>query len=259
MQVCDFSRSYLTFCIDLRVKPPITVSQLPPFASNTVRIQLDCRCTVTDNVGGSTEYVLGVPCKSEQVNVNENIWHQPNADFCVITSKDRFLLIKSWDKHDKGVRLYPPSLGVQPERQIGNVEDAWTRFSIDPHTTNGRPLSSNDEIIEATLAGRPLVAQTEFHTEDGLRVQLEYPVKTINVGELDRFYQIDTGAVLFPDTSTGGEDLIERIRLAYVAHNCPDWAEFIVNIPTAVSDDVKVNHYSKSQRVDAINTMFEVQ
>ena len=211
MQVCDFSRSYLTFCIDLQEKPPITISQPPPFTSNTIRIQLDCRCRVTDDAGTATEYVLGAPCKSEQVNVSENIWHQPNADVSIISSKDRFLLIKHWDKHNKGVMLYPPSLGVQPERQIGNVEDAWARSSIDLRTTAGRALQSNDQIIEATLAGHPLVAQTEFRTEDGLHVWLEYPVKTINIGERDRFYQIDTGAVLFPDLTPGGEDAIERL------------------------------------------------
>lgn len=259
MQVYDFSCSYMTFSIDLQEKLPTTMSQKPPFTSNTIRIQLDCHCTVTDNAGNSTEYVLGAPCKSEQVNVSKNIWHQPNADYCVITSKDQFLLIKSWDMHDKGIRLYPPSRGIQPERQFGKVEDAWSRISIDLHRTTGRALPSNDHIIEATLAGHRLLGKTDFQTEDGLQIRLEYPVKTINIGEQDRFYQADTGPVLFPDLPPNGKGPIGRMRLAYVAHNRHDWAEFIINVPTAITDDIKVNHYSKSQGVNAVNTLYETQ
>ena len=54
---------------------------------------------------------------------------------------------------------------------------------------------------------------------------IEYPVKTINVSERDRYYQVDTGPVLFPDLSIGHESFVGNFRLAYIAHNCADWAE----------------------------------
>jgi hypothetical protein len=44
-----------------------------------------------------------------------------------------------------------------------------------------------------------------------------------------------------------------------VAHNCRDWAEFIVCVPTALTDGTKVHHYSTSVRLDGVeNRMIAV-
>lgn len=116
MLIPDFSRSFLTFRIDLQKQPSITISAKPPFTLNNARIQLEARCLIQDRqTGSSTEYVLGAACKSEQVGVPADIWHQPNADFCCILSQEDFLTIKSWDKNNKGMMFYPPSGGPQPE------------------------------------------------------------------------------------------------------------------------------------------------
>ena len=64
--------------------------------------------------------------------------------------------------------------------------------------------------------------------------------------------------MLFPDLSLGEEALIANLRLAYVAHNAPDWAEFLVNVPTPLTEEIAVHHYSKPQRVKAKNTMLDV-
>ena len=73
----------------------------------------------------------------------------------------------------------------------------------------------------------------------------------------DGYYQLDTGPVLFPDLSLGHEAMIGNLRLAYVAHNAPDWAEFLLNVPVSIADDMRVNHYAQPQRVDAVNTLYE--
>lgn len=259
MQVCDFGRSFLTFRIDLEKKPPITMSHKPAVTLNNARIQLECRCRIA-NVDGdqSTEYVLGASCKTEKVNVERDIWTQPNADFCPVVSQDRFLLIKRWDRCNKGVMLYPPSLGEQPQRQVGASTEAWESLRIDVYMTEGRVLQTTEQVLEAVLDNRPIVSQTEFDTSDGKRVLLEYPVKTINAGEREGFYQIDTGPVLLPDVS-GDAGSIDGLRLAFVAHNAPDWAEFVVNVPTPVSDGIEVHHYSRSVRLETTNRMIEIR
>jgi len=87
-------------------------------------------------------------------------------------------------------------------------------------------------------------------------------VKTVNFSERERYYQVDTGPVLFPGVTgigAGGEPPLTACRLAYVAHNAPDWAEFIVCVPTAVHADIDVHHYSKSVRVEGVrNRLFRV-
>ena len=255
MQICDFQRSFLTFRIDATKQEAITHSHKAALTLNNARIALECRCIISAD-GEDTEYVLGASCKTERCYVSEDIWTDPNADFCPVVSNQDMLLIKRWDKTDKGVMLHPPSLGPQPERQVDAVARAWDRLDVRVEMTEGQPLSSVSDIIEATFEGRPLICQTRLTTPDGRDVLLEYPIKTINVNERDTVYQVDTGPLLFVDPVPDSEPDIAGLRLAYVAHNAPDWAEFLINVPTPLTEDLSVHHYSRVERIDGVtNTM----
>jgi hypothetical protein len=260
MTVCDFARSFVTFRIDQRVKQPKTVSRPPPFTLNNARLQLECRCWLTpEGAGPPAAYALTASCKAEQVNVPEDIWHEPGADMCLAASADEFLVVKSWDRVDRGVRLSPPELGVQPERQAGKNADAFDRLRIDVREAPGRLLGTTADVIAAGLEGRPVVSQSEFPAPGGGRVRLEYPVKVLNVSERDGFYQVDTGPVLVPDPEAfDGTHAISCLRLAYIAHNSLGCTELLVNVPTPVGGGVRVNHYARVLKVRADNRMIEV-
>lgn len=248
-EVTDFQRSCLRFRIDTTKKVHKTVSRKLPMTLNNVRMPLEARVVITHKTSGRRyEYVLSASCKSEQVWVDRDIWHQPNADMCMLAGQDEFLVFKRWDKTDKGVMLYPPSLGVQPERQLDKPQECFDRFSIDRVTRPGRVLEHTDAIIETFFANTPVVALTEYEVADR-RVLLEYPVKTVNFSERERYYQVDTGPVLLPDFEHEYRSPLEGCRLAYVAHNRPEWAEFIVCVPTPVAGGVKVHHYSQTIRI----------
>jgi hypothetical protein len=255
MQAIDFSHSFLTFRIDTLKKPPATVSHKPPFTLNNARIPIDCRCEITDKqTDESHEYVLGVSCKTERVGVERDIWTEPNADFVPVFSREQFLNIKTFDHVGKQVMLFPPSLGVQPERQIGRVADAFDSVRIDLVTREAEVLETAERIIEATLANHTLVARTEIQGDRYVAV-LDYPVKTMNANEREKIYQTDTGPLLLPDTgaSREPEDLIAGFELAFAAFNSPDWIEFLVRVPTPVTEEISVYHYSRSVRFDARN------
>lgn len=260
--VTDFARSFVRFRIDLKQTQPKTVSQPPPFTLNNARFPLECRCRVTPGEGPaarSVDYVLGASCKAEQVHVRENIWHDPAADMCLIASSDEFLIIKSWDRNNRGVMLSPPTLGEQPERQAGKCADVFTDLRIDLRESPGHLLETTEEIVAAVLASRPLVSQTEFPTPDGARVLLEYPVKVINASEREMFYQVDTGPVLVPDaTAFDGTHGVSALRLAFIAHNTLGCTELLLNVPTPIGQGVSVNHYSRVLKVAATNCMIAV-
>src|SRR5689334_11134335 len=132
MKAVDFSRSYLTFRIDTLKKPPKTVSHQPPFTLNNARVQIDCCCEIEDKLSGLIQdFVLGASCKTERVGVEQDIWLEPNADFVPIFSREEFMHLKTYDLADKGVMLYPPSLGVQSERQTVKVAEAFDSLRID--------------------------------------------------------------------------------------------------------------------------------
>lgn len=257
--VIDFTRSYVRFRMDTLKKPPVTVSQKLPMTLNNVRGPLECVAVLTAlDTGHSQRFGLMASCKSEQVWVERDIWHQPNADMTMIAGDEEFVVYKRWDKVDKGVMLFPPSLGPQPERQVALAADALDSYALEVRTCPGRELAELDDVLAALFNTTPVVARTEYETT-GYHVTLEYPVKVVNFSERERYYQVDTGPVLFPDFESEAGSLIERLQSAYVAHNCPDWAEFIVCVPTPLTDDIHVHHYSRSVRLDGVrNRLFAV-
>lgn len=258
MKVPNFYYSSLTFRIDFAKQTAITVSHKPPSTLNNVRIQLESRCIIKDSLMNiSNEYVLGASCKTERVGVERDIWIEPNADFCPVFSDTELLIMKSWDKNNKGVMLYPPSLGPQPERQIGQLCDAYEATSIKLRMTEASALT-REEIVNATLEGSLLNGRIEFEALERFEVLIDFPIKTMNVSERDWIYQTDTGPILFPDFSEPFDNVIETLKLAYVAYNCADWAEFIVQVPTSLMDEISVNHYSKSIRLDTKNKTFKL-
>lgn len=260
MQTVDFARSFLTFRNDYLKRPAPTASHKPPSSLNNARILLDCICEITDKETGAAQtFVAGASCKTEQVGVERDIWLHPNADFIPIFSHGQFLIVKTYDVANKGVPFYPPSRGMQPERQVGKVAEAFDSVRLDVRRVDGELLDTAAAIVEATLdpGGPPLVGRTVI--ESGrYTAALEYPVKTMNASERDFIYQTDTGPVLLPDFTREPNDLIVGLELAFVAFNCPDWAEFIVRAPTPVGEGIEVNHYSKSVRYDTQNQVIRV-
>ena len=259
MKVCDYQRSFFHFSIDTSREPAMTMSQPAPWTHNHVRMPLECLCVIRD-ADGSRQYALGTACKSEQVYVDRDVWHQPNADVNIILSDAAFgMTIKSWDHRGRKVHLHPPTLGVQSPRQVFRLNEAFDHTSIDVHRVEGAPLESAGDIVEAGLNNVPLVAQTQYTLGDGREVLIEYPVKCCNFGPRERYYQVDTGPILLPNPKREHEEEIESLELAYIAHNASDWAEVVVNVPTTIDVGVEVDHYAESRRLDGVvNRMIRI-
>lgn len=256
-EVTDFSRSYVRWRIDTMKKPALTVSRPLPMTLNNVRAPLDARAVLTEQATGlEREYVLTVSCQAEQVWVKRDVWHDPPADMCMIAGHNEFMIVKRWDRTEKGVMRHPVTLGVQPERQVDDPVKCFDRYGIDRATRHGRLLEDIDAIVNALSTSGPVVAQTEYVTA-GFRVLLEYPVKVVNFSERERYYQVDTGPVLLPDPDKAGRPLIGCMQMAFVAHNSRDWAEFLISAPTPVGPDIKVHHYSRVVRLEnVVNRLF---
>ena len=181
-----------------------------------------------------------------------------NADFAPIFSNERYLVIKRWDTTAKTVILYPPSLGPQPQRQTGANADAYDSAKISVRNVPARILATNRDMVEIGLDDQPLVARTEFKTEDGWKVVLEYPAKTINLNERDMLYQPDTGPLIWLETPGVFEHPEQGFRLAFIAFHQPDWAEVLINVPTQAAENVNVHHYSLTKRIECHNLMLQL-
>jgi len=88
--------------------------------------------------------------------------------------------------------------------------------------------------------------------EGGYEICLEYPIKTFNVSRCERVFQTDTGPIILPDFSPqrNAELFVERFDLAFAAFNSAHWIEFVINAPTTLNDEISVNHYSKTRRIE---------
>ncbi|MDB6094984.1 MAG: hypothetical protein JWM32_2546 [Verrucomicrobia bacterium] len=254
--VCDFGRSYIRWRSDTLKKPMLTVSRPPPTTLNNVRMPVECVAVVSRG-HQREEFALGASCKTEQVFVERDVWMQPNADMCAVVGAGQFLIIKRWDQVDKGEMLFPPSLGVQPERQCIDPVLAFETHSLDLRRCRAQPLESIEDVIATFNGDRRVVARTTVPIAGG-EVTIEYPVKTVNYSERHRYYQVDTGPVLFPDEPTGPNS-IECFHLAFIAHLGGDWVEFLVSRPTQLKNlPVAVHHFSESRRMTAQNTLWVV-
>ncbi len=253
MTTIDFARSFLTFRIDTKRKPPQTASHKPPYTLNNARIQIECRLKVTEKATQQVQlFVLGANCKTERVGVLRDIWTEPNADFIPIFSDNAFMHLKTYAQAGEGVELFPPGSGTQSERQTGLSADAFDNVRIDVVETDGTHLENQTDVVQATLNNTRLNAVTTIEN-DRYKAVVEYPVRTMNANERDNVYQTDTGPVLFPDLTCEPEDMLTQLELAFTAFNAPDWIEVLVRVPTKVHDDVDVYHFSKSLRLDAVN------
>ena len=255
MQICDFSRSFCAFQIDILAKPAQTMSKPAPNTHNYGRMQIDSRCIITHQ-NRSRQYVLSASCKSEQVYVQQDIWHDPCADMGIIMSDEHAVVLKSWDHRGRKVYLHPPALGIQPMRHTVVTAEAYSGADFDVRMVKGRHLETNQQIVDAGLSHAVFVSQTQYTLSDGREVLLEYPVKACNFGPREIYYQVDTGPILIPNPARDHDLEIESLELAFIAHNAPDWAEVIVNVPTPIEGGAEVDHYSESRRLDnVINRM----
>ncbi len=254
--VCDFARSAIRWRSDTTKMKPLTMSRPAATTLNNVRMPLECLATVARG-GERFEFGLGASCKTENVFVERDVWMAPNADMCAVSGANQFLIIKRWDRADKGVMLHPASLGPQPERQCVDPAAAFETHGLVIRRRLARRLESMETILEVLQGDREVVSRTTFAI-DGGAVTVEYPIKTVNYSERHRYYQVDTGPVLLFGEPTG-PNLVEHFHLAYVAHLGGDWAEFLVSQPTRLEGHgVSVHHFSKVRRVNAQNSLWVV-
>lgn len=237
--IIDFARSFVTFFTT------------PAQGNSIARIQIDANCTISDEAAGTVEtYYLSAACRSEHMYLADGLFQMPNYEFCGIFSRDRCLLVRTHWTSDRDWQ----EPGVNTER--------FARVAIDLRPLAGaRQLTSDAEVVAATLANQPLVGTTELHDDaTGCRARLMYPIKTQNVVADPPQFQVDTGPLLVPDFASTVPNPIERFDLAHVVYNRLSQAELIYRRPLPVGErdgrPVAVTDYSVIESRPATNQLW---
>lgn len=236
--VIDFANSYMTL---------FTHNE-----GNMARIQLDAACTLYDGHAGTSEtFYLIAPCRAEEMYLDTPLFKMPNYEYCGIWSATESSTIRT---HWESSRERPDS-GLNQQRYVD------LRLAIRHHAA-AILLADAAEIMAATLANVPLVAQTELRDDaQGLHALLEYPIKTMNFLRRPPRFQVDTGPIIVPDTSSTASRAIERFAMAYLVYNTFDQAEFILRRPVAIGHgpaQAMTTDYSTVVHVPAQHRLFRV-
>ena len=218
-----------------------------------MRFWVESRTRVIDSRTGATEdFIQAASCKSENTFHEKDLFQRDNYDFLPIFGAEHALVFRRRAWLNENYREYR------------DTTDLWGGVSHSLVEARVEQLADHAAALEATYANAPLIAQTEIWNDDtGLRAIMEYPVKTMNTIRATDTYQVDTGPLAYPDLSQRRDRMIETLSLAFVAFNVVDFADFVIEVPTAI-DDVglggkalcQVYHYSRIVTHPAENRLY---
>ncbi|MBN2309410.1 MAG: hypothetical protein JXR94_10595 [Candidatus Hydrogenedentes bacterium] len=224
-----------------------------PSPVNSVRFWIESRTRIMDaKEGTSRDYYQCASCKSENTFAKRDLFKQDNYDFLPIVSGEYVLIFR------RPVRL------SDAYRSIRKASAVWGAPILKlAEAEKARELDSWEAMRDATAEATPIVTQTLLTNEEtGLQAIIECPVKTMNISHDQRMYQVDTGPVALPDLSKRYDPEIDCLKLAFIALNAPDFADFVVEQPTALSEDgtgePETYHYSKPLSVPALNRVLSL-
>ena len=243
-QVLDYSRSFA-----------INTSAQDGVERNTCRTQLLARCTLPDDTGATRDFYLGKECIGEYMYQERGIAQVPTSEVCILFSAGDSSLLKKFVNHDDDV-IQAGEMAV-PRKGFDGSYANWTSLRFVHGWRSARPLSCAEAVIEATLAGEPMVGRTTLAAERGDAI-LEYPIPYVNVHPPDGRFQVDVGPILYPNPDSDAEWMVERLQLAYVMYNGFDTAEFALRVPTRVTEDGPGEslHYSQVIKTTARHEIF---
>ena len=225
---------------------------LGKWPENEVRFWLESRTRIIDERDGRTEdYYQCASCKSEDTFAEKDLFYEDNYDYLPIFGPDFGLVYrrKAW---------------LNPNyRSCERTEDMFggpIYHLIESHSPE--ELITPEDVLKATHQWYPIVAQTEIRNgTTGLRAVIEYPVKTMNTRKRGIVFQVDTGPIIYPELGQRSGRLVDTISLAFVAFNAPHFADFVVEVPTAIgssqeTDDTQIYHYSRRISLAAENRLY---
>ena len=227
MRVLDYGRSFVTF---------VSQGDLDsPRLRNNARLQVESTTTLTDTRSGvSTRYLFFASCKSEDTFAESNLFYRNNYDFSGIFSDREYVIFRTYSTHTARFR------------EDGLWADTFNDVTQALVEVGGHELGSGEEIVRASMAGKPLVGRVEIVSEDGaLSAEIEFPIKTMNANDTHWRWQVDTGPIAFPDFSANVDLQVKRLSPAFVAYNAPDFADFVVQRALASpATGAAVTHYT---------------
>jgi len=228
MQQIDFSSSYLIW--------------LTKKEGSYGRFQLDAACTIRDFSRKKTStYYLASAVIAGNVYAKNDLVKQPVYLFQIAASDERHVIFRTFASH------------VDDQNSINKNSDLFA--GVEFHITRKEffVLKDFDDIDFHFQQCNSISAHVSYGLGKDCQIEIEFPIKHINIQKERRLFQIETGPILIPS-----EPLADRLSAmqgysfdtAFVHFNRLDSAEFILNAPTCVGQET-ICFFSQVKKLNA--------
>lgn len=117
-------------------------------------------------------------------------------------------------------------------------------------------LFSLDELLDEVdlhfQQHNSMSACIRYETQQHCRIEIEFPIKHINIHKERRLFQVETGPILIPSTDpTAGlsEGQGCFLNTAFVHFNRLDCAEITLNVPTCIGEET-IRFFSQVKKLN---------
>lgn len=235
-----------------------TAASPAPVEQNDVRLQVESLVRLYDPEASLTRTIYQcAACKAENTFDAAgpgDLFKRPNYDFLPVACGSELLIFRRGVlAAESGYRSYYPSVPAFGDLRAHIVAARGVER-----------LTDFQAVAKASSAGRPIIGRTVLaDSGTGLRAELEYPIKTINVRYRPDVYQFDTGPVLFPDLGVLRGNWADYLSLAFLAYETrtDGYADFVIESPVPVGPEPgapRVMHYDRHEHRPATNAIWQV-
>jgi hypothetical protein len=207
VEVEDIYSSYLTFIVKN--------------LENYGRFQIESVCKIRSH-RGEEQYFLLPPVVACNVYGGGQLIKEPAYMFQAIFSKSQYKIF----------RTYLPDM--KSDNSSGLIESNFEGIELNLKKKGMVLLKGNKDIIRVARDNRKMQGRiflTDKIENANKDIAVDFPVKHINTLPETNQFQVETGAIAFPDFSIKTELEIDQFYISYIAFNSLDKID-IVQFPT---------------------------
>lgn len=190
------------------------------------RFALESLCFLRDEPTASTIfYGLGAQVLAGHVYATDGLVKKPDYLFQIAASQSNHVIFRTYLRHRPASDSSGRNAGKFKEMNLRVVKQTAVVLhdfaAIEQHFDKYSQFSAR---ITLPQAGATVV-------------EIEFPVKHINLQRARRQFHIETGPILFPTRIHSGwrtEDSLPEFNAAFIHFNCFDRVEVTLNVPTRV-------------------------
>lgn len=215
MERIDFSASYLTW--------------LTRKERSYGRFQIEAVCTIRDFGSEKTEtYYLAPAVIAGNVYAKNDLVKQPVYLFQIAASKERHVIFRTF--------VSPPD----DQNSFGNNSDLFEKIEFLITKKEAAVLNDFDDIDLHFQQHNPMSTYMSYETPKHCQIEIEFPIKHINIQRERRLFQVETGPILIP--SEAQDDWLSEeqrffFKTAFVHFNRLDCTEITLNVPTDIGQE----------------------